>query len=416
MESTIEINAIEKVRVRSAKLVLLFIICFIASIFGGAVSTLMSVYLPAVVKDLHGNENADALNNTSAYVNSLFIFGWTIGGFLWGLISDKIGRKAALLLAIGGYGVFTILTGLSQNWGEVMACRFLSGFDVGGLLVISVTLLSEVWPEKSRAVFIGILSIAFPIGIFSAGLINTIVSSWRQGFFIGIIPVLLAVPCFWLIDESASWLKYRADKRSGIKPALRLFSGPSNKMLIIGSVIFGAMLIGMWAIFSWFPTWIQSLSTVNLQKEGGISMMFLGMGGLTGGFLSGWLVNLVGLRRSLMVCYAVCAVMAVVLFKTNYSFSVIIYVEIAVMALFFGASQGILSIYIPLLFPTAIRASATGFCFNTGRVFTAVAVLFVGVFVTVLGGYGNSLFIFSLVFIIGLLAVFFIKNIELSGG
>jgi hypothetical protein len=140
--------------------------------------------------------------------------------------------------------------------------------------------------------------------------------------------------------------------------------------------------------------------------------MFLGMGGLTGGFLSGWLVNLTGLRRSLIACYAVCAVMSFVLFKTNSSFSVIIYVEIAILALFFGASQGILSIYIPLLFPTAIRASATGFCFNTGRVFTAIAVLFVGVFVTVLGGYGNSLFIFSLVFLIGLLAVIFIKNIK----
>jgi len=412
MESTLDISTIEKTKVRLAKLVLLFIICFIGSIFGGAVSTLMSVYLPAVVKDLHGNQTGDALNNTSAYVNSLFIFGWTIGGFLWGLISDKIGRKAALLLAIAGYGVFTILTGLSQNWGEVMACRFLSGFDVGGVLVISVTLLSEVWPEKSRAVFIGILSIAFPIGIFSAGLINTIVSSWRQGFFMGIIPVLLAIPCFWLIDESELWLRHRVDKRSGIKPVQRLFSGSSNKMLIIGSVIFGAMLIGMWAIFSWLPTWIQSLSTTDLQKEGGISMMFLGMGGLTGGFLSGWLVNLTGLRRSLIACYAVCAVMSFVLFKTNSSFSVVIYVEIAILALFFGASQGILSIYIPLLFPTAIRASATGFCFNTGRVFTGVAVLFVGVFVTVLGGYGNSLFIFSLVFLIGLLAVIFIKNIQ----
>src|SRR5580698_983297 len=121
MESILEVSAIEETRVRSTKLVLLFIICFIASIFGGAVSTLMSVYLPTVVKDLHGNESTDALNNTSAYVNSLFIFGWTIGGFLWGLISDKIGRKAALLLAIASYGVFTILTGLSQNWGEVMA-------------------------------------------------------------------------------------------------------------------------------------------------------------------------------------------------------------------------------------------------------------------------------------------------------
>ncbi|MGZ3875590.1 MAG: hypothetical protein ACXVJN_03195, partial [Mucilaginibacter sp.] len=73
---------------------------------------------------------------------------------------------------------------------------------------------------------------------------------------------------------------------------------------------------------------------------------------------------------------------------------------------------GILSMYIPLLFPTAIRASATGFCFNTFRIFTGIAVATVSVVVTALGGYGNALFIFSLVFFIGLLAVLLIKNIQ----
>jgi hypothetical protein len=69
-----------------------------------------------------------------------------------------------------------------------------------------------------------------------------------------------------------------------------------------------------------------------------------------------------------------------------------------------------LSVYIPNLFPVAIRGTATGFCFNTGRLFTATAVLFVGVLVTELGGYSNSLFVFSLVFVVGLVATFFSKD------
>jgi len=138
----------------------------------------------------------------------------------------------------------------------------------------------------------------------------------------------------------------------------------------------------------------------------------MGMGGLIGGFLSGWALKLVSLRSSLIASFVVCFLMAFLLFKTNSSFSPIIFAEIAVLALFFGASQGILSLYIPALFPAAIRASATGFCFNIGRVLTALAVLFAGVLVDVLGGYGNSLFIFSLVFLPGLFAVVFIKNIQ----
>jgi MFS family permease len=181
--------------------------------------------------------------------------------------------------------------------------------------------------------------------------------------------------------------------------------------LILGAVTFGTMLIGLWAIFSWLPTWIQSLITTgDAQKERGLSMMFLGMGGLTGGFLSGWMVNLVGLRRSMITCFAVCAIVSFLLFKTNAQFSMTIYVEIAALALFFGASQGVLSAYIPQLFQTPIRATATGFCFNIGRLFTATAVLFVGVLVTGLGGFGNALFLFSLVFIAGLVVVLFVKE------
>jgi hypothetical protein len=76
----------------------------------------------------------------------------------------------------------------------------------------------------------------------------------------------------------------------------------------------------------------------------------------------------------------------------------------------FGISQGLLSVYIPLLFPVSIRASATGFCFNVGRFLTAAAVFFVGALVTTLGGYGNSLFTFCFVFVIGFFFLLFSKK------
>jgi hypothetical protein len=74
----------------------------------------------------------------------------------------------------------------------------------------------------------------------------------------------------------------------------------------------------------------------------------------------------------------------------------------AVMAFFFGISQGALSVFVPQLFPTIIRASATGFCFNIGRLFTASVVFFIGALVGFLGGYGNAIFTFSFIFIVGL--------------
>jgi MFS family permease len=390
---------------------ILFAVCFLGTAFAGVISTLMSVYLPVAVKDLLGDKDADELNNISAYINSVFIFGGAFGGFISGVISDRAGRKTAVIFSIACYGLFTILTGFMPTWWAVVICRFFSGFGLGAILVTAPTIMLEEWPKKTRAIFIGILSIGIPVGIFSAGLINYFVSSWRQGFLVGIIPVTIAILSVFLLKESEKWKHDHAEIVQHKKKGENIFATDHRSDLVAGSIIFGTMLIGLWAIFSWIPTWIQSLIAAgDAQKERGISMMMLGMGGLIGGFLSGWIVNAVGSRRAMLLCFSVCAILSFVLFKTNSSFSTAIYIEIAVMALFFGISQGVLSVYIPALFPVVIRGTATGFCFNTGRLFTATAVLFVGILVTTLGGYGNSLFVFSLVFVVGLVATLFSKH------
>lgn len=393
--------------------IILFAACFISTAIGGTVSTLMSVYLPVAVKELFNSELAD-MDRISGYINALYIVGWTLGGFASGILSDHLGRKKSLLLSIGLYGLFTILTGQMLNWQGVLICRFITGVGVGAVLVTSVTMLSEVWPEKSRAIFLGIVSIAFPVGIFSAGLINYFFSSWREGFLVGIVPLTISLLGIVLIKESEQWKQYAGERKASSNTLRELFSGEYRNEVLAGAITFGSMLIGLWAIFSWLPTWVQSLITTNTdaQKERGISMMILGMGGLTGGFLSGWIVNAVGMRKAMLMCFGVCSILSFILFRTNTAFTPIIYAEIGILALFFGASQGILSVYVPLLFPIAIRATATGFCFNVGRIFTAAAVMFIGVLESALGGYSNALFYFSLVFIIGLITVLMVNARE----
>lgn len=389
---------------------LLFAVCFLATIFGGVASVLMSVYLPMAVHDMLGVVGDDQMNFVSAYVSSVFIFGWAFGGLGWGILSDRIGRSKTIVFSIGSIGLFTFLTGLTNSWLLVMVCRFFSGFGVGGVLVVTPTLLSEVWPVRSRSIFIGILSIGFPVGIFSAGLIDLFVSNWQQAFMIGVLPMTLSLLAAWIVQESEQW---KSAERALSEPLIPVLDRATRLDLVVGSVTFGTMLIGLWAIFSWLPTWIQTLvTTSDGQRERGLSMMFLGAGGLSGGFLSGWLSNAVGLRRAMMMCFAGCSVFSLLLFKTNAVFSNVVLAEVAVLALFFGASQGILSAYIPGLFQAGIRATATGFCFNLGRFVTGTVVFFVGALVIALGGYGNAIFLFSLVFVAGWIATFFSKEVK----
>jgi predicted MFS family arabinose efflux permease len=283
----------------------------------------------------------------------------------------------------------------------------MSGFSVGGILVLTPTLLSEIWPARSRSIILGIDSIGFPVGIFSSGLVTYLVNDWRGAFFVGLPAIVIAVLGILVMKESDNWRNARTAPQQHDGAA----DQEMRDNLVKGTIIFGSMLIGLWGMFSWIPTWVQSLlSGSDGQTERGITMMLLGAGGLLGGFCSGWISNSLGVRRAMLLCFLGCIVISGVLFGLNRSFTTLIFPELALLSFFFGISQGLLSIYIPQLFPYRVRGTYTGICFNVGRIFTTIAIFFVGVMVTSLGGYGNTLLAFTAIFVVGFIAVFLTKD------
>jgi MFS family permease len=401
----------ETVLKRNGYLTIAFIICFISIMFCGISSMLMSVYLPVVVKGLLGNVTDEKLNTVGSYLNSIFIFGSMFGGFAWGFICDRIGRSKAVILSTALYGLFTVLTAASSSWILVGVYRFITGFGVGGVLVTTNILVAELWPEKRRAIVLGIVSAAMPVGFIAAGAMNNLLPDWHRAFLTGIVPLAIAIIAVFTLRESESWKENRQGRLENIFDT-RLFTPANKQALLNGSLIFGTMLIGLWAVFSWAPTWIESITT-DPAKAGslrGLAMMVLATSGLVGSIFSGWIVNALGLRKTMMLCFAATFIMTFIVFKLNTSVSSATFVEMGVLAFFFGISQGTLSVYIPALFSTVIRASATGFCFNIGRLFTATVVFFIGALVSFLGGYGNAVFIFSFIFLIGLIVTFFSKD------
>jgi predicted MFS family arabinose efflux permease len=402
----------ETVTQGKGNLFIAFMACFISIMFAGIASMLMSVYLPVAVADLLGDVPDDKMNNVGAYINSVFIFGTMFGGFAWGFICDRIGRSKAVVLSTAFYGLFTLLTAFSASWLMVGIYRFLTGFGVGGVLVTTNILIAELWPEKKRAVALGIVSAAMPVGFIVAGALNNLLTNWHNAFLVGLVPLAIAILSFFVLPETASWKNKKLAGPDAIHTGNKLFSSAYSRDLLTGSLIFGAMLIGLWAVFSWAPTWVQSITAneAEAQQLRGTAMMVLAMSGLAGSVISGWIANAMGLRNTMMMCFAGCFVMVFVVFKLNASVSLFTFIQMGILALFFGISQGVLSVYIPHLFPTMVRASASGFCFNVGRIFTATVVFFIGALVTMLGGYGNAIFIFSFIFLIGLAVTFFSKD------
>ncbi|MFZ1790103.1 MAG: MFS transporter [Saprospiraceae bacterium] len=386
----------------------LFFISFISGSIGGLTSTIVPSYLPTLIKEFT-TENVEGVG---AIVNAVFIYGMLFGGILLGLISDKWGRKMSFLIAVFCIGVFMLLSAFVNTWMWLVFFRFMTGFGVGGVLLITAVIISEEWNEETKSIALGILSISFPVGIFSAGIITYNVSNWRSAFFAGILPLIIGFLIYFFMKESRKWLEDKIPYK--IKSSV-INDREMLRVILSGSLIYGSMLIGLWAVFAWLPTWVQTIVVdSDGQQERGISMMIFASGGLLGGFLSGWICNYFGIKRVMLWCFAGAFLISLILFKFTTSLTAFTYCCMAIIALCFGVSQGVLNVYIPDLFPTQLRATATGICFNISRLFTATVVFFVGWLVQSLNGYGNALFYFSFIFLIGFIIVFFQKEKEVT--
>lgn len=384
-----------------------FIICMLCYLLGGTVSTLMSVYLPVAIPELlQRNITEQELGEIGAYLSASSIFGWMIGGLVLGVVSDKIGRIKTLAFATALYGIFTLLVVFVHDWQVLLVYRFFAGMGIGGVLLVSTVYISEIWKKDNRPVILGILAVAFPVGIVLTGGLNVLFDYWKDAFWLGVLPLILATITFFFLPESEKWKEMQGVDNQIFKS---LFLQENQRSLFYGSAIFGAVLVGLWGIFSWLPTWVQSLlgNFSDGQTERGLTMILLGAGGIIGGSLSGFLIQKLGSIKTLMLTFAGCILACGILFLTNTQFSKIIYAEMAFLTIFLGISQGALSSYIPALFPVNIRATATGFCFNIARFFTASAVFFVGSLVSFFGGFSNALLSFSAFFVLAIVATFY---------
>lgn len=384
---------------------LLLVLCILTYICSGAISMLMSVYLPDVVRDMLGHADEATMSRVGPYLNAAYLAGMTVGGLALGVLSDRFGRVKMLAISAAACGVLTVAAAGVHDWVWVVVLRAMAGVGVSGVLLGCAVLVSERWPADSRAVAQGILGVAFPVGIVLSGGLNVLLSDWREAFLIGFAPVAVALLVLFLLRETAKQVEEKTDE-SLLKS---LFRPPNRQKLIVGSIIYGFDLVGLWAIFSWMPTWVDSLigGGEEAGQMRGTTMMILGMGGMVGTGISGFLVNKLGVRRTLLSNFAGTLAVCVLLFVSNQSFSPLVLVKTAVLALFFGISQGALTVYVTELFPTDVRATGTGFCFNIGRVFTTSAVFFVGALVTVLGGYANAMLVFSGAFVVAWIALYF---------
>ncbi|WP_277876127.1 MFS transporter [Chroococcidiopsis sp [FACHB-1243]] len=382
----------------------LFFVSWLATVSAGLSATLFGVYLPPMVQALYPTATRQDVAQVGSFAGAAFLFGWAVGGLLLGGLGDRLGRKVAFVTSTLACSLGMLGTAFVQSLASLVLWRIITGAGAGGILLATAVLASETWAKGNRARVVGILINAFPLGFVLTGLFQASIADFRTAYALGSLSILLVFLILLFVRESEIWQARKQTTGEFVAARSHLFQPQHRKDLAIGVGLYGSMLIGLWAAYTWIPAWVSSLSIpVQAQGNRSLSAIALGIGAFVGGLISGAVSNTLGRKRAAAVGYIGVFTTSAILFVTIHEITPLLFALAFVLSFFIGFNQGILSAYIPELFPTHVRATATGISFNVGRLLTTIAVFFVGVLIQVLGGYDRGIFTFAFAYLIGLM-------------
>lgn len=384
-----------------------FLLCWCTGLASGCIATFVPLYLPNVVQSMVGTQDVASVGHVGSFLQAAFLLGWVTGGIVLGAVADRRGRTSTLAMSLSLAIACTLLLPLSTLPFLTYVLRFATGIGVGSAMVISTTLAAEVLSDARRPWLMGVLANSYAVGIIATGIAQTKIAEWQTVAY-AITGSVVLVPLFMLAGKRSVAARLDADVEPSFGALVRDLT-TQRRELIIGSTLFGCILICLWAAFSWLPSWATALHP---GVDGGMGlrgriMIALGLGGIVGSLLSGPLAMRIGRVRTIVVCYVGAILASIPLYTTDVPSATMMTASIAVLAIFFGMCQGLMALYIPELFAHHIRATSVGICFNIGRILTAGAVLNIGVLVAAFGGYREALLVFTLPLLVGLVVTRF---------
>ena len=319
---------------------------------------------------------------TAGLLNSLTLIASAIGGLLFGVVADRIGRTRALMLSILVYSLSSAACGFSRSIPHLAVFRFLLGLGMGGEWTSAAALIAETWRAEHRGKALGLMQSAYAIGEAIAALVVFLVLprfGWRAVFFVGVLPALLVL---WIrrgVPEPALWKERSSATSPGI-PLSRLLSREVLRNGILATAMNASAMFGYWGLFTWIPGY---LSLPASQGGRGLSLatatsffLVLCVGKWLGYALFGFFSDAFGRRKPYFAYLLIAAALVPLYGMARSSFWLLV---LGPLVAFFGTGyfSGFAAIASEI-FPGEIRAAAMGLSYNVGRGLSAVAPLAVG--------------------------------------
>lgn len=369
---------------------------FIIYLFDALEIAVLSFALPAISAELTLTPVAGGLLATAT------LLGMGCSSVITGWVADNRGRRIAL---IGSMVVFVALTSalfVVPNYGVFVGLRFLAGIGLGGVWSVLSTYIVESWPAEQRGRAVAFVLAAYPLGGASAALIaGFFMPDWRLLFLVtglsALLPLLMVV---FFFPESKAWLQERASRQSssntGNVTVRELFTGIYRRRTIIATLAAVCAFIGFYGASTWLPSYLSTDRGLD-PRQVSLFMTILNLGMFVGYIVFGWIADKIGRRNAIILSLAGTGLlMPLYGLVTNQS----VLLWMGPLYAFFMTFAGLFGSYLGELYPTRIRTTGAGFCFNIGRGVAAFAPLAMGG-IAAAWGFSSGLILSGVVFLIG---------------
>lgn len=366
---------------------------FLAWMFAGLELSMFVLVGRAAILDISPDLLPRAVGQWFTWYQGAIMLGAAAGGFSFGWVGDRAGRTRAMAGAVLCYAAATGACYFSRDLWLFLALRFFVGMGIGGVWPNAVSLVAEAWPNASRPFLAGLLGTAANFGFVLLGVMAlkwlVTPATWRWVPAFGTVPLLLGLWMLTMVPESPKWLASR--RRSAAEsmgdekrnPLAEIFRRPLLSRTLIGITLGAIPVIGTSANGNWLVFWSDytasaaqvKIANPDAPRQKAITQILRSGGGIFGSLLGGWVASLLGRRLTYFLISLFAFVTSSYIFgwltPAHPHFGLFTFILGFVGVTFFGW----LPLYLPELFPTAVRSTGTGVSFNSGRIIAAIVVL-----------------------------------------
>jgi MFS transporter, SHS family, lactate transporter len=327
---------------------------------------LVTFCLTAIAKDFHKTDAQISL------VITMTLAFRPVGGFIFGLIADRYGRRLPLMINIGFFAVAEVLTGLSPNYTSLLVVRALFGVVMGGNWGVGASLAMEGAPVGKRGMLSGFFQEGYAAGNVAAAACFFFLGGmgWRPLFFIGTLPaILLLLFIRFRVKESAVWQKQRRKEQTWSEQSRETLS--HWKLFLYLLAFMTTMLFVSHGTQDMYPTFLQRQWQFSPARRSAITAL-AGIAAILGGIILGHLSDRWGRRRVIIAAFVLgAALIPVWAYAPN---QVWLVVGAFMMQFMVQGAWGVVPAHLAELSPNSMRAFLPGFVYQTAAVLASSVV------------------------------------------